>query len=86
MFNKKTIYSIRNESGQKSSITLPKIVADTLQKEISDVHLWIQKLYMQVVQERPYLSRRKKGNYVRLLSEKKAFSSEFYQEMMSIYL
>lgn len=65
----KTNYQILNEDGEKTTITLDKWVADILQLELDDVHHRIQLAYNKVLQEKPGLGRKQRGNYVRRLAE-----------------
>jgi len=68
----KTDYQITNEDGEKTTIRLEKWVADVLQLEFDDVHEKVQLAYLKVVEEKPELSRRQKGNYVRQMAENTA--------------
>ena len=73
----KTNYQILNEDGEKTTITLDKWVADILQLELDDVHHRIQLAYDKVLQEKPELGRKQRGNYVRRLAE---VTANKYQE------
>ncbi len=64
----KTNYEITNEQGEKTTITLDKWVADILQSEFENVHIMLQKAYDSVVEHKPELSRRKKGNSIRQMA------------------
>lgn len=75
----KTNYQIINEYGEKTTITLDKWVADVLQLEIKDIHEVIKKAYDKVLLEKPELSRKERGNYIREMAEKTALK---YQETM----
>lgn len=68
----KTNYQINNENGEKTTISLDKWVADILQMELSDVHARIQILYDRLCVEKPQLSRRQKGDAIRLAAETRA--------------
>ncbi len=68
----RTVYSILDEHGDKSSITLDKFVADTLQKYLPNVHEWVQKTYSRVAEKKPELGRREKGDLVRALALREA--------------
>jgi hypothetical protein len=68
----RTVYSIRDEYGEKSSITLDKFTADTLQKYLPNVHEWVQKTYSRVAKKKPELGRREKGDLVRALALREA--------------
>jgi hypothetical protein len=68
----KTNYEILNEDGEKTTITLKKWVADVLQSELPDVHKSIKTAYDNVLKEQPYLTRKQRGNCIRLAAEKKA--------------
>ncbi len=72
LLEKTTTYTITDAKKEKSSISIPKFDADILQKNIPDVHAFIQKAYDSAVEKYPYLSRRKKGDEVRQLVWKKA--------------
>lgn len=80
MTDNKTTYSIEDEFDEKTTITLPKLDADVLQKNISDVHAWVQNTYNKVTQHFPKTSRRNKGNIVRVLSAKEANKYPEYKE------
>ena len=81
MYDDKTIYTIQDENGEKTSITIEKLVADVLQLTLSDVHAWIQNAYYRVATKRPTLSRRQQGNLVRRLSICEAKKSPLYKKM-----
>jgi len=61
----KTIYQIRNEDAEVTTITLDKWAADALQQMEADVHAWVQKMYDRAGQRYPDLSRRARGDLVR---------------------
>ena len=67
-----TLYTIVDELGQDTTITLEKYVADILQENLSDVHAWVQATYNTVAERRPSLGRRQKGDLVRALSMRDA--------------
>jgi len=68
----KTDYQIKNESSELTTIRLEKWVADVLQLEMDDVHQRIQAAYEKLCKEHPELSRREKGNAIRVASVKTA--------------
>ena len=82
MNDDRTIYTIQDEDGQKTSITLEKLVADVLQEALPDVHAWVQDAYDRVTTKKPELGRRQKGDLVRLLSVREAEKSPRYKEMI----
>jgi hypothetical protein len=63
--DEKTIYTITDESGERSTITVEKWISDLLQSSLPDVHAWIQEKYDASCKKLPHLSRREKGNAVR---------------------
>lgn len=75
MTEDRTIYTVVDEVGIKTTITLDKWVADILQNHLPDVHRWVQKMYDKVASEKPRLGRRLKGDLVRAISVKEALSS-----------
>lgn len=83
MFEDRTIYSIKDEHGEKSSISLEKLVADVLQESLPDVHVWVQNAYDRVVEKRGHLGRREKGDLVRLLAAREAEKYPRYQELIN---
>ena len=68
----KTNYQIIDESGDKTTITLDKWVADILQIVLTDVHDSIQRAYDKSLKEKPNLKRRERGNLLREMSIKTA--------------
>ena len=70
--DEKTAYSITDEHGDQSSITVDKWIADLLQDQLADVHSWIQKIYFSACDKYPTLSRREKGNAVRERARREA--------------
>jgi hypothetical protein len=78
---KKTAYTITDEHGEKSTITIDKWAADLLQELLPDVHAWIQSKYELVCSKKPHLSRREKGNVVRALARKEAEKSPNYKSL-----
>ena len=82
MSDDRTIYTIRDESGESSSITLEKLVADVLQESLPNVHEWVQRTYDRVTEKKPELGRRQKGDLVRLLSMREAEKSPRFKEMI----
>lgn len=79
----KTSYSIIDEQGVKSTITIPKWEADLLQETLPDVHQWMQQTYNYVCQKSPHLSRREKGNVVRKHAHSLAAKHPKYKDFMS---
>ena len=86
MFDAKTIYSILNESGENTSISLDKLIADILQELLPDVHAWVQITYDNVSANCPNLGRRQKGNMVRQLAKNKVEKNPMHQEIIAKYL
>jgi hypothetical protein len=82
MLDDKTIYTIVDEDGKDTTITIEKIVADVLQELLPDVHAWIQQSYLKVADKKPYLGRKQKGDLVRLLSVREAEKSPLYKKMI----
>jgi len=64
----KTDYQIKNEEGEFTTIRLEKWVADILQLELDDVHNRVQVGYDKLCAEHPQLTRREKGNAIRVAS------------------
>lgn len=79
---KRTTYTIFDEHGDKSSLTIDKWAADLLQEMKDDVHLWLQEKYNLVVNKKPKLSRREKGNVVRELARREAEKSDNYLSLI----
>ena len=65
----KTNYQIIDEFDEKTTITLDKWVADILQLRLPDVHSKIQGAYTKSLQTHPDLSRRERGNLIRMRAE-----------------
>jgi hypothetical protein len=82
MLDDRTIYTIQDAGGEKTTITLEKLVADVLQELLPDVHDWVQNTYDRVAAKRPELGRRQKGDLVRLLSVREAEKSPRYKELL----
>ena len=82
IFDERTIYTITDEHGERSSISLDKMIADVLQGAIPDVHAWVQATYERVVAKKPHLSRREKGDVVRILAVREAQKYPAYRQMM----
>ena len=78
----RTIYTINDEIGEKTTITLDKWVADILQVHFTNVHLWIQETYDRVALSKPHLGRRQKGDLVRALSIREAMNSPAGVELL----
>lgn len=81
-FDERTLYTITNESGDRTTVTLDKLTADTLQKLLPDVHLWVQSMYDRVVQRKPELSRRERGDLVRAIANAEARKSPAYKKLI----
>ena len=81
---RKTIYTITDEHGEKSSITIDKWAADILQDLLSNVHHWVQEKYDLVCQKKPELTRREKGDVVRALARREAEKSPRYPQLMDL--
>ena len=79
----KTSYSIIDERGNKSTITIEKWEADLLQDRIHDVHNWLQDMFNRVCQRYEYLSRREKGNQVRKIAHFEAAKHPRYKDLIS---
>lgn len=79
----KTSYSIIDEQGEKSTITIEKWEADLLQETLPDVHQWMQQTYNHVCQKSSLLSRREKGNVVRKHAHWQAAMHPRYKDFMS---
>ena len=75
MSDDRTIYTVLDETGTKTTITLDKWVADILQGHLTDVHDWVQETYDKVATKRPHLGRRQKGDLVRAISIREALST-----------
>lgn len=78
----KTNYEIRDERDDKTTITLPKWDADVLQIVLPDVHAWVQNMYDRVAEKWPLLTRRAKGDRVRLLASREAEKHPEHQAKM----
>ncbi len=72
----RTVISITDENGEKSTITLDKWTSDILHTHYPDVHEVIQTIYNAVCKQNNdrnlKLSRRECGNYVRKWADTKA--------------
>jgi hypothetical protein len=82
IFDERTIYTIADEHRERSTISLDKIIADVLQGAIPDVHVWVQTTYDRVVAKKPHLSRREKGDVVRILAGREAQKYPAYHKLM----
>lgn len=78
MFDDRTIYTIKDEHGNDTTITLDKLVADVLQQVLPDVHAWVQETYNRVAEKKANLGRRQQGDLVRALSVREAEKSPLY--------
>ena len=68
----KTDYQIKNENWKNTTIRLDKWVADILQIALPNVHERIQLAFDKLLLEKPQLTRREKGNYIREMATQKA--------------
>jgi hypothetical protein len=82
---RKTTYTITDEHGEKSSITIDKWAADILQEALPNVHHWVQEKYELVCQKKHELTRREKGNVVRALARREAEKSPLHQRFMDLF-
>lgn len=82
---RKTIYTITDQHGDKSSITIDKWAADILQDLLPNVHHWVQEKYSLVCQKKPELTRREKGDVVRALARREAEKSPRYPQLMDLF-
>ncbi|MBI5912102.1 MAG: hypothetical protein HY848_19405 [Betaproteobacteria bacterium] len=82
MLDEHTLYSIIDEHGDKSTITLDKMIADALQESLPDVHVWIQAQYNRVAARKPELGRIQKGDLVRLLAQREAEKHPAFHRMI----
>lgn len=78
----KTLYTATDETGTQTTITLDKDVADALHREVHDIHAWVQDTFNRVTQKRPRDSRRKRGDFVRLLARHKAEKSPHFRNRL----
>ena len=82
-FEERTLYTISNEDGERTTLTLDKLTADVLQEILADVHVWVQQTYDRVAERKPNLSRREKGDLVRALANREAQSSPLYKQKIN---
>ena len=75
MSDDRTLYTVEDETGVRTTITLDKWVADILQEYIPDVHAWVQETYNKVAMKKSHLGRRQKGDLVRALSVREALNT-----------
>jgi hypothetical protein len=80
--DKKTLYTVTDEHGEKSTITIDKFTADILQAHLSNVHAWIQDSYDRVALKKPGLTRREQGDHVRALAAREATTTQLYKSFM----
>lgn len=83
MSDDRTIYTVVDETGTKTTLTLEKWVADILQEYLTDVHVWVQDTYNKVATKKPHLGRKEKGDLVRALSIREALSTPAGVALMS---
>jgi hypothetical protein len=82
--DEKTTYSITDEHGDSSSITVDKWIADLLQDQLPDVHEWIQAKYNLACEKYPKLSRRERGNAVRERARREAEKSPHFVPLSNL--
>lgn len=82
MFDDRTIYTIEDETGKRTTITLPKVDADVLQVSQPNVHAWLQGKFDNVTKKYPHLGRRERGNLVRLLAVREAENHPSYKDFL----
>lgn len=82
--DEKTNYSIVDEHGEKSTLTLDKWAADILQAELPDVHAWVQQKFDHVTAKLPNETRRKRGDLVRALAYREAGRSSRIAEILKL--
>ena len=78
MFNERTIYSAMEKDNTRTSITTNKFDADILQVTLENVHAFVQTTYDMVTDTYPQLSRRKRGDLVRILMSREAEKKPIY--------
>lgn len=66
MESQKTLYTFIDIHGEPSTLTLDKWISDSLQKQVGDVHQWIQKAYNFYILKYANRSRRSTGDAIRL--------------------
>lgn len=81
-FEERTLYTIANEDGERTTITLDKLTADVLQQALPDVHTWVQQTYDRISKRKPNLSRREKGDLVRALANKEAHQHPLHKKLI----
>ncbi|MCY0852800.1 hypothetical protein [Cupriavidus sp. D39] len=81
--DEKTNYSIVDEGGERSTLTLDKWAADILQAELPDVHTWVQKKFDLVTAKFPNETRRRRGDLVRALAYREAEKSPRIAEILT---
>lgn len=62
----KTLYTFIDNHGESSTLTLDKHISDSLQRQVGDVHEWIQKAYNFYISKYANRSRRATGDAIRL--------------------
>ena len=67
-----TQYSIIDDHGESTTISIDKWVADILQEHLNDVHQYIQDCFDRVTEKSPEVGRVTRGNWVRLMAFLKA--------------
>ena len=82
-FEDRTLYTLIDAVGDKTTIRIDKLTADVLQAVLLDVHAWIQERFNHVVMKRPRASRREQGNLVRALANAEAQKHPQYQALLS---
>lgn len=61
----KTLFTFKDKYGDISTLTLDKYVAESLHRQLEDVHKWIQNIYDEVAYNTTYQSRRSIGDFIR---------------------
>lgn len=82
MSDDRTIYTIIDEYGERTTITLDKFTADILQGWLPNVHAWVQATYDRVAEKKAHLSRREKGDIVRVLASNKILECPGAKEIL----
>lgn len=65
MESQKTLYTFTDNYGDTSTLTLDKYLAESLQRQIGDVHKWIQETYNLYINRSTEESRRSIGDSIR---------------------
>lgn len=65
MDDQKTLYTFTDLYGDTSTLTLDKYLAESLHRQIGDVHQWIQETYDLFITRATNVSRRAVGDAIR---------------------